>query len=302
MAKENKANTDGIGKALAERQEPKSGGRGLTLAKLLNTETISNRFHEVLGRKSAAFMSSILSACATNPKLSACDPMSVISAAMIAATLDLPINPNLGQAHIVPYKDKATFQIGWKGLVQLAQRSGQYRTMNASVVYEGQLIKSNPFTGEFDFDAEAKKSDKIVGYLFYFKLLNGFEKYVYLTRDGAEAHGKKFSKSYGYDTSAWKTNFEAMALNTCVKSGLSKWGPLSTEMQKAMEFDQAAVTEDDKPDYIDAKTDGGKEVDGEIQEGPSIPTEELNKIADEVNAKNAKEAIPTLYNVGEDQE
>ena len=238
-----------------------------TFGSLLTSSSIKKRFDEVLGKKSAAFLSSLLTIYNSNGYLKNADPMSVISSAMIAATLDLPINQNLGFAHIVPYGNKAQFQMGWKGFVQLAERTGLYKTMNVAEVYDGELIENNRFTGEMKFDSEQKKSDEIIGYVAYFRLMNGFEKYLYMTKKQAEAHGKKYSKSY--NTGNWQNNFDAMALKTVIKMLLSKFGILSIEMQKAVEADQATINEDGTPEYVD----NPKLVDAEI----SINTEKTDE-------------------------
>lgn len=207
---------------------------------LLDKETVKGQFDKVLGKKAPGFVSSLISAFSQNKALQQCDPMSVISAAMIAASLDLPITPGLGFAHIVPYKGVAQFQLGWKGYVQLGMRSAQYRTMHAAPVHEGQLVDENEFTGEMMFRKE-RASDKITGYVFYFKLLNGFEKYVYMSRENCELHAKRYSQSYKKNYGTWVDDFDAMALKTVVKQGLSKWGVLSVEMQKAIEVDQGVI-------------------------------------------------------------
>lgn len=218
---------------------------------LIETEGIKKRFVDVLGNRAPAFLSSIVSAYASNKNLSDCDPMSVISSAMVAATLDLPINANLGMAYIVPYSGVGTFQMGWKGFVQLALRSGQYKTINATPIYEGQLKNENPFTGEMEFVKE-RASDKVSGYLLYFKLLNGFEKYVYWTREKCERHGKQYSASYKKGYGKWMDQFDDMALKSVVKNGLSKYGPLSVSMQTAIEKDESF--QDAYPDSISTDT------------------------------------------------
>lgn len=215
---------------------------------LFETEAINKRFAETLGENAGLFKSSILSAVNANNQLQDAEPMSIIASALIAASLKLPITPSLGLAHIVPYKGVATFQMGWKGFVQLGLRSGQYKTMNATVVYEGQLVKNDSFTGEIEFQA-TKTSDKIVGYLFYFKLLNGFEKYTYWTKEECKSHAKKYSASYRNKKGKWVDDFDAMSLKTVVKMGLSKWGVLSVDMQKAYEVDESF--EGDYPDNQD---------------------------------------------------
>lgn len=238
--------------AIAKTQEAKKLSPAISpLAGMLSMTETKSRFAEVLKDKAPAFLSSVLTAYNTNPYLRECEPQSILSSAMVAATLDLPINPNLGFAYIVPYKQVATFQIGWKGLVQLAMRSGQYKTINVCEVYDGQLISADPFVGSFVFDASAKKSDKVIGYVAYEKLLNGFEKQVYMTKENAEAHAKKFSQSYRAGRGVWIDDFDSMALKTVLKALLSKWGILSVEMRQAIEHDQAVVDTDGTPVYVD---------------------------------------------------
>lgn len=222
---------------------------------LLASPAIKARFEEVLGKRAPAFISSIISAVSTNKMLSECDPKSIIGSAAVAAAMDLPISPGLGMAHIVPYNTKedgkvAQFQIGWKGFVQLAMRSAQYKTINATPVLEGQIKALNQFTGEIEFNQRAT-SNKQIGYLLYFKLLNGYEKYFYMSREACDAHGKRYSKSYKKGYGLWVDDFEAMALKTVVKMGLSKYGLLSVEMQRAVETDQAVLSEDGEIKYVD---------------------------------------------------
>lgn len=233
---------------------------------MLSSDSVKQRFSEILGQRAPAFMSSVISAVNSNPGLKKCEPMSVIQSAAIAAAMDLPITPGLGFAHIVPYGDVAQFQMGWKGFVQLAMRSGQYRTINAAPVFEGQIKFRNPFTGEIEFDFEAR-STNVIGYLLYFKLLNGYEKFYYMTKEECEKHGKRYSKQYAYGKGQWADNFEAMALKTVVKQGLSKYGILSVEMQKAIETDQGSVLPDGTVRYDDnpqeeTAQDGAKKAKG----------------------------------------
>lgn len=265
-----KANTDKVTQALAT-SDGSNLRPGMTLAAMLQTKTVKMRFEEVLGKRAAGFMSSIISATSLNKQLATADPLSVISAAAIAASLDLPINPSLGFAHIVPYKDKAQFQMGWKGFVQLAMRSGQYETINLAVVYDGQLKEYNPFTGEASFEATGKKSEAVAGYLLYFKLLNGYKKFFYMTRAEVEAHGKRYSQTFKKGFGVWVDNFDAMALKTVCKLGLSKYGILSIELQKAFTFDQAVVKEGDVPEYVDTTATPGESVEAPGPIGEDIP-------------------------------
>lgn len=253
---------------MANNELTKTQGTGLQ--SVLQKTEIKKRFEEVMGKRAPAFTSSIISAVNANAQLKECNPMSVISAAMIAASIDLPINPSLGLSYIVPYKGSAQFQVGWKGFVQLALRSGQYKTIHASKVREGQLKTYNSFTGEMEF-SEHSTSDKAIGYLLYFKLLNGYEKYFYMTTEEIEAHAKKYSAAYKKNFGVWTENFDAMALKTVVKLGLSKYGVLSIDMQKAVEMDQAEVNEKGEAKYID----------GEVVE----KTEENETTVDKLNKK-----------------
>jgi recombination protein RecT len=241
------------------------------LAQLLGRVDIKEKFQEMLGKKSAGFLSSILSLYNSTPQLQACDPMSIIASAAIAATLDLPINQNFGYAYLIPYGNQCQFQLGYKGIIQLAMRTSMYKTISAAEVYEGELVKYNRITGETEIDESKRTSDKIIGYVAYFKLLSGFEKYLFMKVEQIEAHGKKFSKSYGRTSGPWSTNKEAMMQKTPLKLLLSKYGVLSIEMQTGMTFDQAAVKklENPVPEYID-----GMEINDAI-EPADIPSPDV---------------------------
>ncbi|WP_339231253.1 recombinase RecT [Bacillus sp. FSL M8-0071] len=229
--------------------------QGTTMKGLLSSPAVMNRFEEVLGKRASQFTASILSLYNSESTLQKADPMSVISSAMVAATLDLPVDKNLGYAWIVPYKGRAQFQLGYKGYIQLALRTGQYKSINCIPVHEGELQKWNPLTEEIDIDFEKRESDSVIGYAAYFELLNGFRKTVYWTKAQVEKHKKKFSKSdFG-----WGKDWDAMALKTVLKSMLSKWGILSVEMQKAViedneERERIDITDEmSEPEIIDAE-------------------------------------------------
>lgn len=221
----------------------------VTLKSMLGSENVKARFQEILGKKAPGFISSILSVANSNSLLQKADPKTVMNSAVIAATLDLPINPNLGFAYIVPFGGQAQFQLGYKGFVQLAMRSGQYKTINVREVFEGEIVSENKFTGEYEFGE--KTSDNIVGYMSYFKLVNGFEKFLYMSKEELEKHGKKYSQTYKRGSGLWATDFDAMAKKTCLKQLLSKYGILSIEMQRAQTFDQAVVKNDLIEDNVD---------------------------------------------------
>lgn len=212
---------------------------------LVKQDGIKKMFQETLQDKAPQFMTSLVSVVNENHQLQKVDQMSVINSAMVAATLDLPINQNLGYMWLVPYSGKATPQIGYKGYIQLAMRTGQYKAMNAIVVYEGEITAWNALTEDVDYDPTKRKSDKVIGYIGYFKLTNGFEKTVYWTRDQIDEHRQRFSKMSGgkQPSGVWKSDYDAMALKTVLRNMLSKWGPMSTEMATAVTHDEEAPAE-----------------------------------------------------------
>ena len=207
-----------------------------------NNETCMNNLRAMLGSKAQGFATSVLSVVNNNKLLQSANPASVYSSAMVAASLDLPINPNLGFAAIVPYGKQAQFQIMTRGLVQLAIRSGQYAKITNAVVHKGELVKYDPFKDEYEFDASKRESDEVIGFMAYFRTVNGYEKYYYTTKEDALAHGKRYSKSFS--TGVWNSDPEAMCLKTVLKLLLSKFGILSIEMQRAIRFDQGVVKDD----------------------------------------------------------
>lgn len=273
----------------------------------LEKDGIKNRFNEMLGKKAAGFMSSIITVQNSNPQLKECEPMSIIGAAAVAATLDLPIDKNLGFAHIVPYGKVAQFQMGYKGFIQLAMRTGQYQTINACPIYDGEFISENRLTGEIVFDFNAKKSDTIIGFAAYFKMINGFEKTIYWTKEKITNHAKKYSKSFNNSSSRWQQDFNVMALKTVIKSLISKWGILSIDMQTAIVTDQAVIksTEIEDIEYIDGTTTDFEDVtetkaietpkpkskynsEAEVQQDllkGALTTDEAEKIIAELNKK-----------------
>lgn len=228
----------------------------LTTKSLFEREDVKKKFQDLLGKRATSFMTSVLQIAAQNQLLAKADPLSIYQAAAVAATLDLPLNSNLGFAYIVPYNDKqkgqvAQFQMGYKGFIQLAQRSGQFKSIYAAPIYQGQIISENPLDGyEFDF---TKKSDVMVGYAAKFKLINGYEATLYMTVEQLKKHGSMYSQSFKKGYGLWKDNFDAMASKTVLKLLLSKFAPLSVDMQKAVVADQAIIknSETDDVTYID---------------------------------------------------
>ncbi|MDR0299228.1 MAG: recombinase RecT [Streptococcaceae bacterium] len=206
----------------------------------LKAPAVKAKFEEVLGKKANGFVSSMLSVVTNNKLLEKADPNSIMTAAMKAATLDLPIEPSLGFAYILPYGNNAQFQIGYKGLIQLALRSGQITGLNSGVVYESQFVSYDPLFEELELDFSKEQGDVIKGYFASMKLAGGFKKVVFWTTEQVVKHGKRFSKSY--NSGPWKSDFDAMAQKTVLKSMISKYAPLSTEMQMAIVADNETET------------------------------------------------------------
>lgn len=254
--------------------------KALTVNDLLKKDSYKKRFQELLNEKAEGFIASVINA-SKSPSLKDADPNTIISSAAVAASLDLPIDPNLGFSYLVPYNKsekvngrwvktkQAQFQMGYKGFIQLALRSGQYKTINAIEIYEGEITRTNRLTGEIEFQSDISKvsydEENIVGYAAYFKLTNGFEKVLYMTKEQVEAHARKYSQSYSYDisqekkSSLWSTSFDIMAKKTVLKLLLSKYGPLTIKMQNAILNDQA-VMNDNTSEYVD------NQVEEEIKE------------------------------------
>jgi recombination protein RecT len=226
------------------------------------SDAVQSKFKELMGKQATAFITSVLQVVNSNDLLKAADPTSIFTAAATAATLGLPISNQLGFAYIVPYKNNrngsvlAQFQLGYKGFIQLAQRSGQFQTIAATVIHDNQLISQNPLTG-FEFDFTKSPSGKIIGYAAYFRLLNGFEKTLYMTKEEMVSHAKKYSKSYDSASSIWKNDPDSMSIKTVIKLLLSKYAPLSVDMQRAVISDQAVINNLDNIDvtYIDNQLD-----------------------------------------------
>lgn len=216
------------------------------------SKAIKDKFTNVLGKRAPQFMTSLINVVNSNYDLKQCDSGSVIASALVAAALDLPINQNLGYMYIVPYKHRATPQMGYKGYIQLAQRSGQYKHLNAIPVYADEFKSWNPLTEEIDYqpnfhDRDAKEQP--VGYLGYMELLNGFSKTVFWTHQQIDDHRKNFSQAggKGKDTpkGVWADHFDAMALKTVLRNLLTKWGPMTVDIQTASD------AEDGLYDHLD---------------------------------------------------
>ena len=254
------------------------------------------RVEELLGDRASQFMTSVSSMIGADDKLAKCEPISLFMACLTAAALDLPVNKNLGFAHIIPYENRkagvteAQFQMGWKGFVQLAQRTGQYETIAATAVYEGQLVSEDPLEGNA-YDWKAKDpSNKIIGYVAKFKLTTGFRKELYMSDEDIKDHAKKYSQAYKSGYGPWKDNFEAMALKTVVKLLISKWGPMSVDMQNAIQKDQAIIKGEDNVSYIDGNdmVENEKATDDEKNAIIDVNTEDQEMSPEQLSAQMDK--------------
>lgn len=227
---------------------PSQQAQAHTLHAMLSNPSAVKRFEQILGspKRAAAFISAVLSVANGNELLRNAEPKSILNSAVVAATLNLQVNPSLGEAAIVPFYNSKTrsyeaqFQIMTRGLVQLCKRSGQFKTLRNEIVYEGELVRCNRFTGEYVFDETCRSSDNVIGYMAYYKLINGDEDTVYMTVDEVKRHAAKYSQTYKKGYGIWKDNFDSMALKTTLKR-LLKNAPKSVEMEQAMVFDQATV-------------------------------------------------------------
>ena len=262
-----------------------------TLKGMLESPAYKKKFEEMLGKKAAGFMSSIIAVTNNNNYLMKAEPATVIGAAAQAAMLDLPINQSLGFAYIVPYKGQAQFQLGYKGYIQLAQRSGQYVDIGAKTVYEGELEYENRLLDKFKFGN--RTGDKVIGYLAYFRLTNGFEKMLFMTLDEMQAHAKKYSQNYKGGTDKWGlADFNVMAEKTVLKRLLSKFGPLSIEsvqMSQALSNDGGVISMNKDGDFdVDFS---GETIDAEYDEPTAEQSGDTYNVAGEIIDANTGEVV-----------
>lgn len=275
-----------------------------SITEYMAQEAVQRNIANALGSRKMQFITSVASLVNANEGLKECEVRSVLSACLVAASLDLPLNQNLGFAYVIPYNTKngkiAQFQMGWKGFVQLAQRSGQFKTINATDVREGEITGIDRLTGEISFDwaDEPERNNlKVVGYVAYMKLTSGFEKSLYMTAEELEKHAKRYSASYRSEskgTNVWRDDFDAMAKKTVIKLLLSKYAPMTPDMAKAYESDQGVVDEGEVI-YIDNEPKNPKDLAREkevervrkhIENSKTI--EELEQCRDAVTDENEK--------------
>lgn len=243
---------------IQNQNQPKIGIAALK--SVLNNESIQKKFEAMLGKKAQGFITSVINVCSNNPLLAKAEANSIVLAAANAAALDLPVDPNLGYAAIIPFNDKkkgyvvATFQLMRNAWVELAQRTGRVERLICEPVYEGELVKKNRFTEEYVFDEDQRKSDTVVGYMAYLSLVDGFKKTIYWTVDEVKKHALRYSQTYKKGYGLWVDNFDAMARKTLTKHIIVKYAPKSIELQNAIKNDDAMFTGEvgnSQPVYLD---------------------------------------------------
>lgn len=253
-------------------------------------DDVKQSIESAVGKENTTlFLTPIVAAVQTNPKLAECTSASILSAGLQGFSLKLAPSPQLGQFYLVPHKTRkkignqwvevkeATFQLGWKGYVQLAIRSGQYKSIVVSEIKEGEAVY-NPITEDISLspimDPVEREKAKTVGYFASFELTNGFKKQIFSPKAHIEAHAKRYSDAYRYDlesgkkSSPWSTDFDAMARKTLIRELISKWGIMSVEMQQAFTRDMGVIDEDGSVRYVD----NPKEADIEVAVAEDIET------------------------------
>lgn len=258
------------------------------LKEIMASPSVQEQFRNAMAEHSNLFVASLIDLFVGDKSLQKCNPMMVVSEALKAATLRLPISKSLGFAYIVPYNNVPTFIIGYKGLIQLAMRTGQYRYVNADVVYQGEFKGFDKLTGQLDLSGE-KTSDDVVGYFAHIETVNGFQKSMYMSKGDMEKYGKKYSKAYAKDFSPWQKEFDGMGIKTMLRRLIGKYGVMSIEMADGMAKDGDAAMEIeylenanqqfidvDPPDNINPATG---EITGPPPEdmGPGISSAEMDR-------------------------
>lgn len=272
-----------------------------TFSAFLATDAMKKKINEMVGGKDGQqFVTAIISAVSTNPQLAECENSSIVSAALLGQALKLSPSPQLGQYYIVPFNNSdrgckvAQFQLGYKGYIQLAIRSGQYKKINVLAIKEGELIEYDPLNEEIKVnlieDEELREQAETIGYYAMFEYMNGFRKTIYWTKQKMEAHALKYSKGYkakkGY--TFWEKDFDGMAYKTMLRQLISKWGIMSVDMQTAMEKDMAVIKENGDYEYID---NNSNEIDVVSNEKSN---EEKVEIQENVNDKKEEYEDPFL--------
>lgn len=246
---------------MSENENAVAKGNGshaaVSIQGYLNSEKVKGYLDGVLKERAGQFVASLVSLANLTPGLMKCDPKSLMMCGLKAAALNLPLDNNLGFAYAIPYGDHAQFQMGYRAFVQLAMRTGLYKSINVIDIREGELQRWDALSESLDLkmidDDNARSIAPVIGYAAMFELSNGFRKVLYKKRDALMAHGKRFSKTYA--KGPWSTDTDAMCKKTLVKELLSKWGPLSTEIMEGIKYDQSVITENGEPAYCDTQNE-----------------------------------------------
>lgn len=254
-----------------------------TFSTFITSDAIKNKVNQmVAGRDGAKFITSLISLVSNNPMLAECEHSTILSSALLGESLKLSPSPQLGQYYMVPFNDNkngrkvAQFQIGYKGYIQLAMRSGQYRDLDVIEVREGEYKGKDAFTGkpriEFIEDDNSRLKLPIIGYFAYFELLNGFRKSLYWTKERMEQHALTYSQAYktdvkkGWNNSFWSKDFDAMAFKTMLRQLISKWGIMSIDFQNAITHDMGVIDDNGNATFVDSENE-------DMQETKAIPSQ-----------------------------
>lgn len=272
-----------------------------SIATFLATDSVKENVAKIVGEKDTQrFISSLVSAVQTNPSLAECTNKSLLNAALLGQSLNLPQSPQLANFYFVPFKNtkagvtEATFQLGWRGYIALAMRSGQYKKIHVTDIREGELKSYNPIEDEYEFtpitDMKKRLEAPVIGYYAYFVLINGFKKTLYWSREQMDEHAKKYSQSYrkGWDSSLWKSDFDKMAYKTMLRQLISKYGPMSVDMERAYVGDQSVIGDNGNVDYIDNVPDEPEKGVNPFTDGGVIDVEE----SEVINVDEAREVFP----------
>ena len=286
-----------VGNSLANRQQ-KTG-----LTAYLTNDAVKRQINNVVGGKNGdRFIASIVSAVQVNSDLQECTNPSILSAALLGESLKLSPSPQLGQYYMVPFRNnkkgckEAQFQLGYKGYIQLAIRSGQYKKLNVLAIKDGELARFDPLNEEIEVnlidDEEVREEAKTIGYYAMFEYTNGFRKAMYWSKKKMEAHALKYSKGYaakkGY--TFWEKDFDGMAYKTMLRQLISKWGIMSIDMQNAMESDMAVIHEDGTKDYVDTVSEENIVADQDLQEtAEETPEPEKQELQEETTKEEPQQ-------------
>lgn len=270
----------------------------------LTQDAAKQQINKLLGGKvGPRFISALVSAVQANPALQECTNSSLLNAALLGESLNLSPSPQLGQYYMVPYDNsnkgkEAQFQLGYKGYIQLAIRSGQYKKLNVLSIKEGELIRFDPLNEEIEVNLiqneEQREAAPTIGYYAMFEYTNGFRKAMYWSRAKMEAHAKKYSPGYkrdlekGTSWTFWAKDFDAMAYKTMLRQLISKWGIMSIDLQDAIDSDMAVIREDGSRDYVET-------VQPDAVEEAAVPQEENAAVQEDDAAQETNDAAADFF-------